>query len=66
MRFVQVVLVHDRGGVPVRESVLLAQPLNALVEPEETGTVLDMAEPLMKWASGRVGDPSDQHPMCFF
>ena len=62
----QVVLVHDRGGVPVREVVLVAQPLHAIVEPQAAWTVLEMAEPLMKRTPGRFGDPSDQQLMGFF
>ena len=45
--------MHDRGGVAVREVVLLAQPLHAVIEPQAAWTVLEMAEPLMKRTPGR-------------
>ena len=37
----QVVLVHDRGGMPVGETVLVAQPVDPLVEAQEPGPVLE-------------------------
>ena len=61
----QVVLVDDRGRVSVRQSVLFTEPLNAILESQTSWSCFDMAEPLMKWAPGRLGNPSDQHPVGF-
>ena len=66
MRAAQVVLVHDRSRVSVREGVLVAQPLHAVLEPLNAGAFVEMAKPLVKRSSGRVGDPSDQCLMRFF
>jgi hypothetical protein len=40
------VLVHDRRRVAVRNTVLVAQPVDLVVEAQEGGTVLDRLEPL--------------------
>ena len=42
----QLVLVHDRAGVAVRQTVLVGQPVGALVAPEERGAGFEPAEPL--------------------
>jgi hypothetical protein len=62
---VQVVLVDDRRRVSMREAVLVPEPLHSIFEAQTSWSIFDMAEPLMKWAPGRFGNPSDQHPVGF-
>ena len=52
--------MHDRRGVAVRDAVLVAQPVHALVEAEQAGPVVEGLEPLGQVASGDLWHPLDQ------
>jgi type IV secretory pathway protease TraF len=66
MRPAKVMLVHDGSCVTVGKLVLLAKPLDAIVEAKQARAVLEMPKPLVKRSAGRFGNPSDQHLMRFF
>jgi hypothetical protein len=61
-----VVLVDDRGGVAVRDVVLGAQPVHALVEAEERRPGFDVAEPVGEGTARSVGDAGEQVPVGLF
>src|SRR5579862_9271353 len=56
----QLVLVHDRAGVAVRQTVLVGQPVGALVAPEERGAGFEPAEPLSEVLPRDHWDAGDQ------
>lgn len=60
MRPDHVVLVHDRGGVPVREAVLVAQPVDPLLETDQPWSVLEFPEPLRELTARCAGDPGNE------
>jgi hypothetical protein len=62
----QIELVHDRGGMPMRKVVLVSQPPDAFVETQEPGPGIETPQPLLKGSSGRLGNSGDQHLMSFF
>jgi hypothetical protein len=66
MSLPKVVLMDDRRGVSVGQRVFVAEPLDPIFESCDAGSVVEMAKPLVKRSSGRVGDPSDQCLVRFF
>ena len=55
-----VVLVHDGRGVPVRDAVLVAQPIHTLFETEQARAVFQRPEPLGELAPGHHRDLREQ------
>jgi len=54
------VLVHDRGGVGVSEAVLIGQPGRTLSVPHEGGSRFQPVEPLSEITAGYPRDAGDQ------
>src|SRR5687768_5195512 len=55
-----VVLVDDGRGVPVRDAVLVAQPVDALVEAEESWTGFESLKPLGEVTTGGLWHPVEE------
>lgn len=66
MGLAQIVLVHDRRRVTVRDPVFIAKPLDTLVEAKEPRAILEMTEPLMKRTTRRFGHSADEQLMRLF
>jgi len=56
----ELVLVHDRAGVAMRNSVLVGKPVGAFGAAKEGGTRFKSAEPLTELESGYGRDAGDQ------
>src|SRR5450755_3655169 len=54
------VLQHDRARVPVGKRVLIAQPIDPLVEAQKARTLLYLVEPLWEPAAGDLRNPLDE------
>ena len=62
---VLLVLENDRARVAVRNLVLVAQPVDPVVEAQKARTLLDRVEPLWEPAAGDLRNPLDEVAVSF-